>query len=67
MMEEISRVGEHHVASDEAVISGLLDFDLATRSVHDAQMVILARQFDELLMFDELTVGEFNTAAETSS
>jgi hypothetical protein len=67
MMEEIIGVGKHHVASDEAVISGLLEFDLATRTIQDAQMVTLARQFDELVMFDELTTGEFNSAAESSN
>jgi hypothetical protein len=67
MMDEISRVGKHHVASDEAVISGLIDFDLATRSINDAKMVTLARQFDELLMFDELTTGDMNAVAESLS
>jgi hypothetical protein len=67
MMDEISRVGKHHVASDEAVISGLIDFDLATRSINDAKMVTLARQFDELLMFDELTTGDLNAVEESLS
>jgi hypothetical protein len=52
---------------DEAVISGLIDFDLATRSINDAKMVTLARQFDELLMFDELTTGDMNAVAESLS
>jgi hypothetical protein len=66
MMEEVSKVGKHHVASDEAVISGLLEFDLAKKSIQDAQFVTFARQFDELLLFDELTTGEFNSALEST-
>jgi hypothetical protein len=67
MMDEIREVGKHHVASDEAVISGLIDFDLATRSMHDAKMVTLARQFDELLMFDELTTGDLDVVGKSLS
>ncbi|KAJ4111465.1 hypothetical protein NW768_011819 [Fusarium equiseti] len=57
MMEEISNVGKHHVAADEAVISGLLDFDLATKTLQEAQIVAVAKRFDELILFGELTTG----------
>ncbi|KAJ8109113.1 hypothetical protein OPT61_g7694 [Boeremia exigua] len=67
MMKELSAAGKHHVAPDKAFIRGLLDFDLATRSVHDAQISTLARQFDDLILFDELTTGDFNYTAEHST
>ncbi|KAM0740065.1 hypothetical protein ACQRIT_005249 [Beauveria bassiana] len=58
MMQEIRAVGKHHMASDEAVIQGLLDFDLATRSLQEAQIVAMAQRFDELLLFNDLTTGD---------
>jgi hypothetical protein len=67
MMEEISAVGKHHVASDEAVISGLLDFDLATENLQEAQIVAFARRFDELILFDEFTTGALDSEAGTPS
>jgi hypothetical protein len=67
MMEEIKSVGKHHAASEEAVISGLIDFDLATKTLQEAQMVTLARRFDELVMFDELTAGDLDSATTTTS
>jgi hypothetical protein len=36
MEEEVSAAGKHHEASDEAVISGLLDPDLAKYDLQDA-------------------------------
>ncbi len=66
MIEDISAAGKHHVASDKAVMIGLLDFDLATKSMHEARIATLARQFDELLLFDEPTVGEFDSATGSS-
>jgi hypothetical protein len=48
-------------------IRGLIDFDLATRSMHDAKIVTLARQFDELLMFDELTTGDLDVVGKSLS
>jgi hypothetical protein len=67
MMEEISAVGKHHVASDEAVISGLLDFDLATKNLQEAQIVAFARRFDELILFDEFTTGDLDSKTGTPS
>ncbi|EJP69166.1 nitrate assimilation regulatory protein nirA [Beauveria bassiana ARSEF 2860] len=58
MMQEIRAVGKHHMASDEAVVRGLLDFDLATRSLQEAQIVAMAQRFDELLLFNDLTTGD---------
>ena len=66
MIEEISAVGSHHLASDEAVISGLLDPDRAMHNLQDAQMDVVARQFDELIMFDELTTEDFDSCDDPS-
>jgi hypothetical protein len=65
-LEEISNVGKHHMASYEAVIKGLIDFDLATRTLQEAQMDTIARRFDELLLFEELTTGALDSTTETS-
>jgi hypothetical protein len=67
MMDDITSAGKHHKAADEAVISGLLDYDLATKSLQEAQMVTIARRFDELILFDELITGDFESPADISS
>ncbi|TWU71435.1 hypothetical protein ED733_002481 [Metarhizium rileyi] len=67
MMEEISATGRHHVASDEAVIRGLLDFDRATKNLEEAQIVTVARRFDELILFDELINETPETAIGTTN
>jgi hypothetical protein len=67
MVEEISRVRKHYVALDKAVISRLINFNLAIRSINNAKIVTLARQFNELLMFNELTTGDLNAVAESLS
>jgi hypothetical protein len=66
MEDEVSAAGKHHEASDEAVVSGLLDPDLAKDNLQDAQMVAFARRFDELILFDELING-YDSAAGAST
>jgi hypothetical protein len=66
MEEEVNAAGKHHEASDEAVISGLLDPGLAIDDLQGAQMVAFARRLDELILFDELTTGNESAAGPSS-
>lgn len=36
IIEDINGVGKHHSVPDEAIVSGLIDFDLATRTLEEA-------------------------------
>ncbi|KAJ6782477.1 hypothetical protein PWT90_07883 [Aphanocladium album] len=55
LMEEIRAVGKHQTASDVALLSGLLDLERATKGMKGAQIDAMARRFDELVLFDDLT------------
>lgn len=62
LTERLRRCVQHHTALEEAIISCVLDFDLAvTATKSDGQADVLAQKLDELTMFEELTTGHFGT------
>lgn len=54
MMEEFRIMGRHHNTPEDAVTSAILDLGLAISNPQDATMEAVSKQFDELIMFEEL-------------
>jgi hypothetical protein len=67
MMEAIRDVGKHHDGSNEVVSTAVLDFDLALKNLQAAKMDSFAKQFDELVLFGELTVTDYESSVETAA
>lgn len=65
VLNELCMVGQHHTAAEEAMTSALLDIGLAMSISQPQQATVdaLARRFSELLLFSELTSGEYGGEA----
>ena len=59
LIESLRERGTHHKASEQAVGSFTIDFNLAMTDPDKAKVHILALQFDELAIFDQFTSGEY--------
>ncbi|CAO2658120.1 Nn.00g073800.m01.CDS01 [Neocucurbitaria sp. VM-36] len=62
MMVEFQGYGEHHKAAEGVLTDSVLDFQAAIENRGDARVDQLAEKFDELVMFDEFTTGEYGNA-----
>lgn len=59
MLEEFLACGRHHEASQETMSTVMLDFDRGIQKMEGATANALASKFDELIMFDEFTTGDY--------
>jgi hypothetical protein len=62
MMEEVRAAGKHHEAPDTVVTCCTLDFDQAMISQETSGVDHFAEQFEEQLMFNELTTQDPKTS-----
>jgi hypothetical protein len=67
MLEEITALGQHHVAVDEAVVGGLFDVDRGPHSIEDSRIVTFAKRFEDFRLFNELTTGDLGSVLGTES
>ncbi|KAK0387840.1 hypothetical protein NLU13_4085 [Sarocladium strictum] len=67
MIEEITALGQHHVAVDEAEIGGLFDVNRGPQSIENSKIASFAKRFEELRLFDELTTGDFESTLRAES
>jgi hypothetical protein len=58
LMEGIREQAKHHDMTEIITVSIIIDFELAMSSKNDSRCHVLARRFNELIMFDELTTGD---------
>lgn len=58
MLDELRKAGLHYKASEAAMSSAVLDFDLALAGKENARVEALATQFDELVSLHEFTNWE---------
>jgi hypothetical protein len=54
MMDELRAVGKHHQAPERAVTTALFDFELAMKNQQGADVITIAKQFDDLVILGEL-------------
>jgi hypothetical protein len=55
MMEDFLMRGKHHEAPEESVTSAVIDFELALSNPQEATLDVIAKKFDELITFHDLT------------
>ncbi|KAH7303400.1 hypothetical protein B0I35DRAFT_364970, partial [Stachybotrys elegans] len=48
MIEELRMVGLHHEAPENAFLTAIVDYDMATKALEDSKMDVMARDFGSL-------------------
>jgi hypothetical protein len=61
LIKELYTVGKHHEAPEGALTSAVLDFELAVNNLQASKMDSIAQQFDDLLLFDQLTTINYQS------
>lgn len=67
LMDEVKQSGQHHDgALDEAMLTCIVDFDLAMTDPEDAKVNTVAQRYEELAIFDTFIEGQFSGMREPS-